>query len=57
MIPEKTSENKADFPCSLQENEKNEKWSDGVTSICAKKERIIVLGRTSLPLTLLFKKC
>ncbi len=40
MIPgRKTSENKADFPCSLQENEKW-KWSDGVvTSIRAKKKR------------------
>lgn len=34
----KTSENKADFPCSLQENEK---WSDGeFTSICAKKNNV-----------------
>jgi hypothetical protein len=39
MIPgRKTSENKADFLCALQENEKMKKWSDGVvTSICAKK--------------------
>ena len=52
MIPgRKTSENKADFLCALQENEKIEKWSDGVvTSICAKKERIIrLVGRTDLP--------
>lgn len=53
MIPgRKTSENKADFLCALQENEKMKKWSDGVvTSICAKKkERIIrLVGRTDLP--------
>lgn len=39
IIPgRKTSENKADFLCALQENEK---WSDGVfTSICAKKNNV-----------------
>ena len=39
MIPgRKISENKADFLCALQENEKIKKWSDGdFTSIRVKK--------------------
>ena len=42
MIPgRKTSENKADFLCALQENEKIEKWSDGdFTSIRVKKNNV-----------------
>ncbi len=36
MAREKQRKIKLDFPCSLQENE-NEKWSDNVTSICAKR--------------------
>ncbi len=50
------SENKADFPCSLQENE-NEKWRMGGGSsrpFAQKKERIRFRGRT-IYLTLLFK--
>ncbi len=49
MIPgRKTSENKVDFPCSLQENEKM-KNGDGARHVHLQKERIIVLGKNQLP--------